>query len=352
MSVISVITLAFVLALIPTLINALLIWWLDRYEKEPLRMLLVAFLWGAVPAIGLAIVVELVADVPLQMFVQEEGARQMASIGLVAPVVEEAIKAIILVILFLVSWREFDNVLDGVVYGAMVGLGFAFVENVIYLFSSAYENVPEGGPPDLAALVQIWLLRSLLFGLNHSMFTAFTGAALGLARSLKSLWQVITISFLGLASAMTLHSIHNSLVISIGTLAGDESDTGYVLGACLSVLASDWGGLLFILAVAIGSSVREGHVIRETLLEEVALGRLAPDEYATLISGRRRWSARWSALTSSGFKRWRHLGKFFDLATELAFRKHRMHDGSPRYQATLVSDVARLRGEIDQMRNA
>ena len=37
-------------ALIPTIIYVLFIWWLDRYEKEPLWLLALAFLWGAIPA--------------------------------------------------------------------------------------------------------------------------------------------------------------------------------------------------------------------------------------------------------------------------------------------------------------
>jgi hypothetical protein len=120
----------------------------------------------------------------------------------------------------------------------------------------------------------------------------------------------------------------------------------------LTVLVADWGGILLILVVAIVSSVREGRIIADTLREEVAVGRLAPDEYATLISGRRRWVLRWSVLFASGFRRWRQLGKFFDLATELAFRKHRMHEGDPIDRDLCARDIANLRGEIDSLKAA
>jgi hypothetical protein len=197
------------------------------------------------------------------------------------------------------------------------------------------------------------VFRSGLFGLNHSTFTAFTGAALGLARSLKRRWEQGLVPALGLGAAMIFHGVHNSLTATVGVLAENERPpAGLVLGACLGILVSDWGGLLFIIVVAIVSSINEARVIRQTLWEEVALGRFTPDEYATLISGRRRWSVRWSVLFTSGFRRWKQMGRFFDLATELAFRKHRMYDGDPIHQNISARDVMRLRGEIDRLKMA
>lgn len=349
---INVLLIASLLALAPTLLYALLLWWLDRYEKEPLPLLLLAFVWGAIPAIIFALIFELIAGIPLQQVILTDQTREITEAGLIAPLVEEAVKAIILVVLFLAYKREFDNVLDGVIYGAMVGLGFALVENVLYFTMSAYDNVPDGGAPNINTMVGLWVLRAGLFGLNHSMFTAFTGAALGYARSLRSRALQGLVPALGLGAAMTFHAMHNILTTSVGVLAQDENQGGLVLGACLSVLVTDWGGILLILVVAIISSIREGRVIEETLREEVAVGRLAPDEYTTLISGRKRWVLRWSVLFSSGFRRWRQLGKFFDLATELAFRKHRMNDGDPIDRDLCARDIAKLRGEIDTLKTA
>jgi RsiW-degrading membrane proteinase PrsW (M82 family) len=341
-----VIVIAAVLAFVPTLVYALLVWWLDRYEKEPIPLLIVAFLWGAVPAVILAILLEIGAGIPLQTLILAEAPREFAEVSLVGPAVEEAVKAIILVVLFVAYRREFDNVLDGIVYGAMVGLGFAMVENVLYLQSFAYG---EGGGPNIGSMIALWLLRAGLFGLNHSMFTAFTGAALGLARSLKASWQKGFVPVLGLLAAILFHAAHNGLTSVVG-IAGEGEQGDLVLGACLAVLASDFGGILLVLVLAIISSVREGRVIRDTLREEVALGRLTPDEYDTLMSGRKRWSARWTVLFSLGFRRWRQIGKFFDLATELAFRKHRMADGDPIHQNMSARDIARLRQDIDALK--
>src|SRR5205823_1358079 len=115
MTYLSVLLIAGALALAPTIIYALLLWWLDRYEKEPLPLLFVAFIWGAVPAIVIAILLEVVAGFPLQQIIVEADVRKITEASLIAPIVEEAVKAVILVALFVVSWREFDDVLDGVI---------------------------------------------------------------------------------------------------------------------------------------------------------------------------------------------------------------------------------------------
>ncbi len=352
MDIVSVVIIAAILALVPTLIYALLVWWLDRHEKEPLPLLLVAFIWGAIPAVILALVLEIAVGFPIDLILATDQAREITTASLVAPIVEECVKAIILVILFLAYKREFDNVLDGVVYGAMVGLGFACVENVLYLVSAAYDGVPNGSAPQIGGMFSLWILRAGLFGLNHSMFTAFTGAALGYARSLKSGWQRGFIPALGLGAAMIFHGVHNFLTTTLGTLDPDQQTPDRIIGTCFIILASDYGGILFIIVVAFVSGIRETQVIRETLIEDVSLGRFTKDEYDTLISGFRRWTLRWSVLFSLGVRRWRQLGRFFDLATELAFRKHRMYEGDQIQQNISARDIAQLRQRIDEVKVA
>lgn len=353
MSLSSVFLLAALLAFVPTFLYAMFVWWLDRHEKEPVALLLVAFVWGAVPAIIIALVLEAVAGIPLQQMIPAAQTRAITEGSIVAPIVEEAVKAIILVVLFLAYKREFDNVLDGVVYGAMVGLGFAFVENILYFSTAAYNGNIGQGQPDLGRMFGLWFLRAGLFGFNHATFTAFTGAALGLARSLQVRWQKGLVPSLGLGAAMMLHGAHNALASSVAALSGNGSNDSLVLGACLGILLNDWGAVLLILAIAIISGFREADIIRQMLWEEVGLGRLTPDEYVTLISGGRRWSVRWAVLFSSGFRRWRQLGNFFDLATELAFRKHHLLEGvDPVDQSVSVKDIARLRQEIDNLKRS
>src|SRR5262245_8373227 len=101
----------------------LLLWWLDRYEKEPISVLALAFIWGGVPSIIFALIFELLADFPLRAIDPTGGASpavDLVSVVVVGPFIEEAFKCFIVLTLFLTFRREFDGVLDGIIYGAVV----------------------------------------------------------------------------------------------------------------------------------------------------------------------------------------------------------------------------------------
>src|SRR3569623_1439153 len=122
--------LAALLAAVPVgpIIGCLL--WLDRYEPEPRRLLAGGLTWGVFVATAIALLLEGVGG-----FVGGISDTWMLEVG--APIAEEACKGLFL--LLLLSWRraELDGVLDGIVYAGMVGIGFAFTENILYL-SQAY----------------------------------------------------------------------------------------------------------------------------------------------------------------------------------------------------------------------
>ena len=79
-------------ALIPTIIYIAFVWWLDQYEKEPLWLLALAFLWGAVPAAIVSVFLELVIDVPIAVLGGESLVADLASISVGAPLIEESAK--------------------------------------------------------------------------------------------------------------------------------------------------------------------------------------------------------------------------------------------------------------------
>ncbi|RME39200.1 MAG: PrsW family intramembrane metalloprotease, partial [Thermoflexia bacterium] len=114
------------LAFVPMLFYALFLWWLDRYEKEPLRFILAAFLWGAVPAVIFSLIAQLVLDV--SAFSQSELETGLLEAGLIAPLTEEPFKALMLLFLVLRYRHEIDTPLDGILYGGLVGFGFASTE--------------------------------------------------------------------------------------------------------------------------------------------------------------------------------------------------------------------------------
>ena len=163
--------------LVPSLIAIAILWWLDRYEKEPLWLLSIAFFWGAVPTIILSILAQLFVAPPLEAALGHSIFYPLANLSLVAPLTEETFKALMLLAIFVLYRDEFNGVTDGILYGALIGFGFSVVEDVFYLMRSL---LGDGGWAEWGMTVA---LRVGLSNLNHSLFTACVGVGFGLARS-------------------------------------------------------------------------------------------------------------------------------------------------------------------------
>src|SRR6266498_2167848 len=112
-------------ATIPVPLYVILVLWIDRYESEPPWMLATAFAWGALVAVFFALVLNTASGIFVAVLTNDVNAAEAFSAGISAPIVEESAKALILLIFFFLKKDEFDGVLDGIVYAAMVGLGFA-----------------------------------------------------------------------------------------------------------------------------------------------------------------------------------------------------------------------------------
>lgn len=318
---------------IPIVTYAAIIWWFDRYEKEPLWLLAVTFLWGAVPAIIISLIAELILGVPVSVLGEGLWAEVVDSGG-VAPVVEETAKAIALWGLFVFLRREFDDVLDGIIYGALVGCGFAMTENVLYFVSSLLAE----GWVEWSMVV---FMRAIVFGLNHAFFTSLTGAALGFARLSRAAWGKWLAPPFGLGLAIGFHAIHN-LGASLAELN------------CMTILFSlfsDWGGVLVVFVVILLAAQQEKTWITQELKEEVASGILSQADYVMTTSYRQRFLARWEALLGWRWQRWRQLGRLFHVATRLAFKKYQLRtagDGEDTRAAIvrLRNQIVALRGEM------
>ena len=322
--------LSILISLTTTLLYMALVWWLDRHEKEPLSLAAAAFLWGAIPAILVSLVAELLFDVPL-VVLGEGLAYQVVSSSLIAPVIEEVVKAAALLGLFIFWRHEFDNVLDGIIYGALVGFGFAMTENIFYSVASLGENGWGGWGT-------VVFMRTLLFGLNHSFFTALTGIGFGYARLSRERWKRWLLPVAGLGAAIVFHAIHN-----LGA--------SLVEASCLTLLFSivaDWGGVLVVAVIALMTARQEQRHITADLRDEVASGILSAREYKTMQSYRQRSATRWRALRTGGWRAWRQWGRLFQLATDLAFKKYQFRTmGDERGNA---ARIAHLRGEIVTLR--
>jgi len=306
---------AIVIAAIPTLIYSLLIWWLDRYEKEPFALVLAAFCWGALPAIVLALLFEDMLGPP--------GSRT-TSVWLV-PLVEECIKALALVGLFLWARSEFDGPLDGIVYGALVGFGFAMTENALY-FALHHSQIGD-----------LFWTRAVLFGANHALFSSAIGLALGAIRYHTSRLLKLAALGGGLALAVLFHALHNSLAYD-----------AQVLGFFFSWLV-ECSGVLVIIAVAVLAWRHERGWIECELGDEIGAGVISAADYAVVVSPAQRLRSQARALLHGGWSHYWQVRRLHHLITELAFCKSKTKL-SDRFQSHTQHD--RLRAEIHALRKA
>ncbi len=149
--------LSVVCGFLPMFFLAGLIYWLDRYEKEPKLLLGGVFGWGAIVAVIGALILQIVLGQSVLLLTGSEVVEEAVSSSLFAPVTEEILKGLAVLLVFLLVRHEFDSVLDGIVYACMVALGFAATEDVLYYFS-AYSESGLGG---MAVLVY---MRFIVFG--------------------------------------------------------------------------------------------------------------------------------------------------------------------------------------------
>src|SRR3954471_5319314 len=188
------------MALVPVLIIVPTFLWLDRYEAEPVRYIVFAFLWGALVAVvgafflntfGLKMLVEARWTDPL-----ETGAVYLA------PITEETLKGLGILLIYVFRRREFDGIIDGIVYAGLIGAGFAFSENVLYLGQAYNEYGSEG-------LTSTFLVRGLMGPFGHPLFTSLTGIGIGIAvTARRPLVRVLAVVG-GLVCAMLLHGLWN-----------------------------------------------------------------------------------------------------------------------------------------------
>jgi RsiW-degrading membrane proteinase PrsW (M82 family) len=309
---------AILAAAIPTAIYGMLIWWLDRYEKEPLELIAAAFLWGSLPAIGLAVLFELVLSAPLA---RSPLGPDLTAWGL-APLVEEPVKALALLGLFLFARGEFDGPLDGIVYGSLVGFGFSMTENLLYFLRYT---------PDLSGL--FWV-RGVFFGLNHAFFTSMVGLALGAVRYQRGRRGAAAALGGGLMLAILFHALHNFAV-------------RYQFAGLFFAWLVQSGGVIVVLSIAVLAWRNERRWIEQELGDEVRSGVISAADYAEIASPPQRVRRQFHALLNSGWERYRQVRRMHHLATELAFCKSQLR-AMDRYRSCDERD--RLRYELVTLR--
>jgi RsiW-degrading membrane proteinase PrsW (M82 family) len=304
-----VVVLAALLAAVPVgpIIACLL--WLDRYEPEPRRLLVGGLLWGVFVATAIALLLEGVGG-----FVGGISGNRMLEIG--APVTEEASKGLFL--LLLLWWRraELDGVLDGIVYAGMVGLGFAFTENILYL-ASAYDGSGGVGPGGVKTLTGTFVLRCLVSPFAHPLFTACTGIGVGIAVGSRRRSTRILAPALGYVCAVLAHAVWNT-----ATVYGP----GNFVTVYLILMAP-----LFLAAVALAVWVRrsEGRMLAGALADAAGRGLLPATDIAWVVDLDARRRSRAYAHDTGGATGERAMRDYQQAVIELGFLHSRYLRGVP-----------------------
>ena len=193
------------LALVPLAGVLLAVRLVDRWEPEPRGLLAFAVAWGAIGAIGITLGVDLLITAVFGY--DDTPAREAFAAVVQAPIVEEFAKGLGVYIIFVSARRAFDGPIDGIVYGGLIGAGFAFTENIQYFAISFID----GGVVDVSTT---FFVRGILSPFAHVMFTSVTGFALGLAaRRGARPRQAVGPWVLGMIGAMALHAFWNGSAV-------------------------------------------------------------------------------------------------------------------------------------------
>lgn len=277
--------------------------WLDRWEPEPPRLLIMAFLWGASVAVLLSVLFSAMFE---QVFGTGGDKPSFLTVAVGAPLIEEAAKGLFLV-LMMTGWRrrELNTLTDCLVYAGLTALGFAWLENIFYIASA--ENLPSS--------LAIAAMRLLIAPFAHPLFTTMIGIGVYYALKQRSAAGKFGFLLLGYLGAVLMHGLWNaSAMISFKTYLGV-----YVVWM-MPVFA-------LVIALAIASRRREQHIIAGKLPGMIAAGLLTPTDAAWLHSLKTRKAAVQLAGQFGGRQAATAVKRFIIQVVNLAYVRDRIDRG-------------------------
>lgn len=318
------------LALLPLAIVLTGVRLIDRWEPEPRVLLLIAFLWGATVSVVFALAFDFGASYLYAAAGADANLTDFVQSVVQAPIIEEGGKGFGLLLIYLAARRYFDGPVDGIVFAAMIGGGFAFTENIQYFAVQIAESGRLG-----VEVGEVFFIRGILSPFAHVMFTACTGFFIGLAARKGTAFGGILFFFIGLIPAILLHAFWNGALFFV-----------YDFYAYYVVVQMP----LFALAVVgvILLRRREAKMTQLRLGEYAAAGWFNQAEVNTLGTAAGRRQAR-------AWARQRGLGavmkEYIKDATHLAFTRNRIVSGrdrigSQRDEALLLAQVTESRARL------
>lgn len=293
----------FVLATTATTLVVLSYLWLDRWEPEPPRLLVLAFLWGASVAVVVSVALEMVVDAAVNTGGPDSSPFTVA-VG--APVIEEAAKGLFLVLMMTGARRnELNSLTDCLVYAGVTAVGFAWLENIFYIADGA----------TLADSLLTAGMRLVMGPFAHPLFTTFTAIGVHFALQQRNWAAKAGCVLLGYLAAVVMHGLWNG-----SALAGP--------GAYFALYVV-WMMPVFALAVtlAVRSRRREQRIVAAKLPGMVAAGLVTPAEAGWLGTIRTRKQVVAAATRFGGRTAGRGVKTFAIQVVELAFVRDRIERG-------------------------
>lgn len=249
---------AAVIAFLPAMVYILPIIWLDRYDPEPVWLLGMAFLWGALVAVVVSFIINTLVGAVVSMAAGPE-LGEIAGAVFSAPIVEEGSKGIGVVLLLIFFRRYFDDILDGIVFAGVIALGFATVENVLYYGRAV-------GAGDAGSVAVLVFLRGVLSPFAHVTFTSMTGIGCGISRESHNKIVKILMPILGYFGAVSLHALWNGMA-SVG--GGGAFLIGYIV--------AEVPFFFIFVCFALYIMWRQHKIVKEMLAIDIARGLISPE---------------------------------------------------------------------------
>lgn len=302
-------------------------WIVDRYDPEPAWALAMTLAWGGIAACGFSALVNtsvhMVGNAALG-----NGSGDALAACISAPIVEELTKGMAVFFMYYFMRREFDGVVDGVIYATFAALGFAAVENILYYGNAAKAEMLQNKE---GLFIGTFVVRGILAPWGHPLYTSMTGIGFGIARETNKAWLKWLAPFGGYCFAAFLHSVWNTAATISGNL--------------VALMLPLW--FLFVLGffgLVIYMVIRKGRIIRDHLKDEVLMGNMTPWELALVTSPIGRIRATFSYGGGAG-------RRFIDASARLALSKWHTGRATQGRKLTVSADmIYPLRQELTRLR--
>ncbi len=319
--------LGFAMATPPLVLYVFIPRMIDRFDPEPWWALLLCLSWGAVAACGFSADINTALEVAVGRATGDHELGSAFGACVSAPVFEELAKGVAVFLMFWAFRREFDGVVDGILYGTFVALGFAALENVVYYSNAArIESLQH----QEGRLFGTFIMRGVLAPWGHPLYTSMTGLGFGIARETSRSWVRWLAPLGGYCTAVFLHSVWNT--------AATISNAAVLLMLPLWLLVVlGFGGMVLYLVR------RKGQIIRKNLEDEILMGTITPAEVGLVTSTIGWWRA--SAWGGDPARR------FIEAAGRLALSKWHAARATKSRKATVSADfVLPLRQDLHRLR--